>query len=145
MEKEVLQVSQTSIAQALATDYFCIYYVNADNDRFIEYSASPEYRDFGLPSSGDDIISFARTSFEELIYPDDRKFFLQTFTKENVISSLDELGHFAMTFRMMFRNVPTYAHLKATRMIEKQGNHIVIGISSVDEQMKAHPATSCCL
>ena len=44
MENELLQVSQSSVAQALASDYFCIYYVNTDNDKFIEYSASPEDR-----------------------------------------------------------------------------------------------------
>jgi len=55
MEKELVNVSQSSIAQALATDYFCIYYVNVEDDRFIEYSASPEYRQLGLPTMGDGI------------------------------------------------------------------------------------------
>ena len=30
-------VSAANIAQALASDYFSIYYVNTENDRFIEY------------------------------------------------------------------------------------------------------------
>ena len=140
MEKEILQVSQSSVAQALAKDYFCIYYINADNNRFIEYSSSEEYKELNLPVSGEDVINFARCSFEKLIFPEDQEMFLLTFTKENVIRSLDEQGHFTMTFRMMFRNEPTYVHLKAMRMIEEAGNHVVIGISSVDEQMKAMEA-----
>ena len=86
MKEEILKISQSSIAQALAADYFCIYYVNVENDKFIEYSASPEYREFGLPSMGDDFISFSRKNFEEWIHPDDREFFLRWFTKENVVS-----------------------------------------------------------
>ncbi len=58
MKDEVLKISQSSIAQALAADYFCIYYVNVDDDRFIEYSSSPEFRALGLPAIGDDIINF---------------------------------------------------------------------------------------
>ena len=137
MESELVNVSQSSIAQALATDYFCIYYVNVDTDRFIEYSASPEYRALGLPAMGDDLITFARTNFEEIIHPDDQERFLDCFVKEDIIESLDHCGTFAMTFRMMFGDVPTYVFLKITRMIEEEAKHVVIGISSVDEQVKA--------
>ena len=140
MEKELVNVSQSSIAQALATDYFCIYYVNVEDDRFIEYSASPEYRQLGLPTMGDDLITFARTNFEEIIHPDDQERFLDCFVKENIIKSLDHCGSFAMTFRMMFGDVPTYVYLKITRMIEEEARHAVIGISSVDEQIRARMA-----
>ena len=129
MENELVNVSQSSIAQALATDYFCIYYVNVDDDRFIEYSASPEYRKLGLPTMGDDLITFARANFEEIIHPDDRERFLDCFAKENIIETLDHCGMFAMTFRMMFEGVPTYVYLKITRMIEEEAKHAVIGIS----------------
>ena len=40
MEEEYLKVSPARVAQALAADYFCIYYVNTKNNKFIEYSAS---------------------------------------------------------------------------------------------------------
>ena len=136
MEKEVLRVSQSTVAQALAADYFCIYYVNTDNDHFIEYSSSPEYKRLGLPYKSDDFVLFSRENFEHVIHPDDRERFLAEFTKKNVMSSLDDHHTFTLTFRMMFDSVPTYVHLKVTRMIEKEGHHVVIGISSVDEQMK---------
>ena len=42
MKDEIVNVSLSSVAQALATDYFCIYYINTENNKFIEYSASPE-------------------------------------------------------------------------------------------------------
>ena len=140
MKNEILNVSQSSIAQALAADYFCIYYVDVETDRFIEYSASDEYRQLGLPQSGDDLITFARNSFEALVHTDDQEMFLDTFTKENIIRNLDRHGIFTMTFRMMFQGTPVYVHLKMTRMIEKEARHVVIGISSVDEQMKARRA-----
>ena len=41
-----------------------------------------------------------------------------------------------MIFRLMFKGVPTYVHLKITRMIEEESRYVVIGISSVDAQMK---------
>ena len=140
MKEEIMKVPQSTVAQALAADYFCIYYVNTDNDKFIEYSSSEEYKAFNLPDIGDDFMSFSRRDFERLIYPDDRELFLEQFTKENVVVSLDAHGTFTMTFRMVFNKKPTHVHLKITRMIEKEGRHIVVGISSVDEQVKAREA-----
>lgn len=140
MEEEYLKVSPARVAQALAADYFCIYYVNTKNNKFIEYSASEEYRALGLPRSGEDFISFSRERFESIIYPEDQERFLDGFVKEKIISELDAHGIYKLAFRLMFNGVPTYVHLKVTRMIEKEGSHIVIGISSVDEQMKAMEA-----
>ena len=57
MEKELKDVSQASIAQALAADYFCIYYVNTETDRFVEYSGSEEYDRLGLE---EEYIEYAR-------------------------------------------------------------------------------------
>ncbi|MER2139021.1 MAG: hypothetical protein ABS965_02715, partial [Succiniclasticum sp.] len=76
MEQEALKVSQSSVAQALAADYFCIYYVNTENNKFIEYISSDEYKELGLPRTGDDFISFSRKRFEEFIYPEDQERFL---------------------------------------------------------------------
>lgn len=140
MEEEYLKVSPARVAQALAADYFCIYYVNTKNNKFIEYSASEEYRALGLPRSGEDFIGFSRERFESIIYPEDQERFLDGFVKEKIISELDAHGIYKLAFRLMFNGVPTYVHLKVTRMIEKEGSHIVIGISSVDEQMKAMEA-----
>ncbi len=140
MKDEVLKVSQSSIAQALSADYFCIYYVNVENDRFIEYSSSPMYRSLGLPSEGDDFIGFARKRFETIIHQDDQERFLESFDKEKIIKALDTNGTFGITFRMMFRNEPVYVYMKITRMIEQEARHAVIGISSVDELMRTSQA-----
>ena len=136
MKNEVLKVSQNSVAQALAVDYFCIYYVNTDNDRFIEYSSSPQYRDFGLPTEGDDIIGFSRTNFEEIISPEDREMFLETFTKEKIVAAMDNEGAFTMNFRMLFPSGTAWVGLKATRMQDEEGNHVIIGLNNIDAQMR---------
>ena len=140
MEEEILKVSPSSVAQALAADYFCIYYVNTDNDHFIEYSASPEYRRLGLPRESDNFVLFSRENFEHVIDPRDRVRFLSDFTKDKVLKALDAQKTYTLTFRMLFDGAPVHVHLKVTRMLEAEGHHVVIGISSVEEQMRQQEA-----
>ena len=140
MEKEIMKVSQSSVAQALAADYFCIYYVNIDNNHFIEYSSSPEYRKLGLPRISDDFNRFSRDIFDRVVFPEDRDRFRVEFTKENVLEKLNSRSIYHITFRMLLDDVPTYVQLKVTRILETEGNHVVVGISNIDEQMKAREA-----
>ena len=87
MKQEVLKVSQSSVAQALASDYFSIYVVDPDTDHFIEYSSSGNYDQLGIEKSGDDFFGLSRLNMARVIYPEDKDRFLGTFTKEKIMSS----------------------------------------------------------
>ena len=69
------------------------------------------------------------------IYEEDRAAFFAVFSKENVISELDLHGTFSTTYRIMDTGTPMYVSMKITRM-QQSDDHIIIGISIVDAQMK---------
>ena len=129
-------VTYTSIAQALAADYFSIYYVNTDTDEFIEYSAHEQYIDLGIETFGKDFFNLSRRNIQKVLHPDDSEMFLSTFTKEKVMDELGSDKAFTLTYRLVFDGVPTYVHLKATRMEDRSDPHIVIGVSDIDDQMR---------
>ena len=56
--------------------------------------------------------------------------------KETILKELKHDGIFTINYRLMLDGVPTYVSLKATRMEEPSDNHIIIGICSIDAQMK---------
>ncbi len=104
------------IAQALAADYFSIYYVDMETDRFIEYSSSEEYQELNIEKGGEDFFNVSRTNVLCVIYPDDRTTFLTEFTKENMLRVLDREQTFTLTYRLLFGDTPTYVSMKASRM-----------------------------
>lgn len=122
------------IAQALSQDYFCIYYVNIKNNRFVEYSANPEYHELMIDKSGDNFFKTTAKNLMRVIHPDDVEMVSEMMTKKNVLARLKDKRTFTVTYRLMLESKPTYVHLKATRM--KDGEHIVIGISDIDEQIR---------
>ena len=129
-----------SIAKALARDYFSIYYVNTETNHFIEYSSFDDYRDLGIEKRGDDFFNLSRENIRRVAHPDDIENFLSSFTKENILKAKETSGVFTLTYRLIFDGKPTFVHMKATCMEDKDDPHIVIGVSNIDEQMQREQA-----
>ena len=130
-------ITYANIVQALATDYFGIYYVNMQTEHFVVYGAQQQLRDMNLPTSGDKFFEKSIEDIRRTVHPDDVEGLLSIFTKENVLASLANNGSFTATYRMLYGdNKSTYVHLKATSMDKSSAQHIVIGISNIDEQIR---------
>ena len=122
------------IARALASDYYNIYYVDLDTEHFIEYSSQTGSEEIAEERHGENFFESSRNATMVRIYEDDREMFLKGFTKENVTATLDKQGVYTATYRLVDSGKPMYASMKCTRM--PGSNHIIIGISIVDAQMK---------
>ncbi|MBQ7700404.1 MAG: diguanylate cyclase [Clostridia bacterium] len=135
--EEAMSTSLTysAIARALSTDYSYIYYVNIDTDEFAEYQTQNVEESLMLTRHGTDFFGEARTRALTLIHKDDNQTFIASFTKENVLKNIDESGAFTATYRQIFGDTPVYVNMKATR-IKDDPQHIIVGIYSVDTQMK---------
>ena len=128
-------ITYANIVQALAADYFGVYYVNVATGHFTVYNARQQLKELGLPTTGEGFFQRCAQDIRVVVHPDDVEMLLSVFTKDNILSSLEQRGTFTVTYRMMFDEGPQYVHLKATSMSEGPAQHIVMGISSVDEQI----------
>ena len=130
------RISYGKVAQALAGDYFSIYIVDPDTNKFVEYSATNEYNELGVEKEGEDFFELSRKNIERLIFPEDRDRFLNIFCKEKVMSILERDGSFAMKYRLMVDGKPTWVSMKATLLEDEDGRHLIIGTNNIDAQMK---------
>ncbi len=130
------QISYGKVAQALAGDYFSIYIVDPDTDRFVQYSATKEYDGLGLDKSGDDFFETSRRNMARLIYEEDWDRYMGIFTKEKLMFILRRDGSFTMKYRLMFGNTPIWVSMKATLLTDEDGQHLIIGTNNIDAQMK---------
>ena len=123
------------IARALAADYYTIYVVDLETDRFIEYSSQIGGEELAMERHGTDFFTAAKQDAMTRIYENDRAQFLAWFSKEKIIRELDAQGAFTTTYRMIDSGNPIFASMKITRM-QPGGNRIILGISIVDAFMK---------
>jgi hypothetical protein len=128
------------LAQALAADYFSIYYVDTRTDRFTEFTSHNAYAGLGIEKEGDDFFSLSRRNILRVVYPDDQHMMLDGFTKENVLRMIRESGAFTLTYRLVLDGNPIYVSLKATALGDPDSGSIVVGINNVDAQMKRQQA-----
>ena len=129
-------VTYGRIVQALAADYFGIYYVDIQTGAYAEYGAHHKYRSLGIDTTGTDFFADTKRNIERVVHPDDIEMLQAILTKDNIEDSLNRTGVFTVTYRIMFEDGPSYVHLKATRMVGGNDKHIVIGVSNVDEQIR---------
>ncbi len=123
------------VAWALSSDYIDMYYVNLENDAYVEYKPSALQGDIAAEKRGEDFFAAARQDALQYLYPKDREKFVTDFTKENVIRSIEENGAFTTTYRLLADDEPMYVNMKAT-YIGLEKNRIIIGVNNVDNQMK---------
>lgn len=122
------------IARALAADYYNIYYVDLDTDRFIEYTSPIGGEELAMERHGERFFEAVQKDTMTRIYKEDREAFLAGFSKQKIVEELNRQGVYTTTYRILDNGFPMYVNMKITRM--EGGNRIILGVSIIDSQMK---------
>ena len=130
-------ISYANIARALATNYFNIFYVNINDESYIEFTSDKNTSDnFGITveSRGENFFEKARKDALIYIHKDDIHDFLKVFKKKNIMHWIDKCGYFLHEYRLLTGADYIHANMKAVRMDD--GKHIILGVSNVEEQFR---------
>lgn len=126
--------SYAELARTLAANYYSIYVIDLDTDRFISYAPQTDRQEPVVERHGEHFFATANETGAAHIYEDDLDMFVTTFTKDNILRDLNEHGVFIMKCRMIDTGSPIYTSINVTRT--QRGNRIIVGISNIDAYMK---------
>ena len=76
------------VTRALSSDYINLYYVDLDTEQFIEYTTDASLENLVVERRGEDFFSASAKDAQLFIFKDDREYFTEAFTKENVLRAL---------------------------------------------------------
>ena len=142
-EEERIQEERVvySRLQAITGNYIVIYVVDPETGSYREFSSNGEYSNyFAHVKEGKDFFEKIRSISRQYIYPADLIRFLVTFSKENILTEIEQEGIFTFSFRLMSEGRPLYVQMKAALVEEKEGPCLIIGISDIDEQVRQEKA-----
>ncbi|MBQ6386492.1 MAG: EAL domain-containing protein [Lachnospiraceae bacterium] len=133
--KTVSNITYTRIAQALTHDYFTVFYINTDDNHYMEYMVRGPGHRFQLVTAGDDFFSEAQKRTREIVRKEDRRRVSSALLKENLIRETAEGQTFTMTYGRLVDGKMLYVNLKGQRLMDDP-SYTVIGVSNVDAQMR---------
>ena len=129
-------VTFSRLALSLANDYESIYYINANDDSYVEYGASGEDKNLTVLSLGDDFFKDVTFNVPRVVYEDDREDFLKAFEKKNMLSQIEDGRSFMHNYRLVKDGNIVYYQLKAIRGSGIDSSFIIVGVKNVDEQVR---------
>ncbi len=124
------------LALALANDYQSVYYLNSEDDSYVEYGASGADKKLMVFSHGKDFFSDTVYNCRRMVYKDDQERFLETFRKENLLEAVKNDRSFTLNYRLMINGEPCYYNLKTIRGTGPDDKYIIIGVRNVDEEVR---------
>ncbi|MBQ1566698.1 MAG: diguanylate cyclase [Erysipelotrichaceae bacterium] len=121
---------------ALNGNLIVLYFVDPENGQFTQYSASKEFEDLGISKQGADFFGTTYENSLRTIHPEDQALFHSQVTKENVLATIERDGIFALDYRLMIGELPTYVRLKAAKVEEDGKTVLIIGLLDEDAQIR---------
>ncbi|MBO7078448.1 MAG: diguanylate cyclase [Bacilli bacterium] len=121
---------------ALSGDYICIYAVNPETGKFLEYGAKKDYESLGLAKEGKDFFSLVKYEMLKYIYADDVDLFNTCLEKDYLIKNIEKNTTFAFNYRLILNKKIVFVTLKAALVDENDGKQLIIGIINANEQVK---------
>ncbi len=124
-----------NIAKALVADYFNLFYVDIESEKFYEYTSRIGDGYMDMERRGENFFDESRRDALKYLFQEDHEKFVSAFTKENVLGQIEEQGTFNISYRLMMNGKPVYVAMKAMRMQDDPA-HLIIGVRNVDVQMR---------
>lgn len=141
-QKNAENLTFARLALALANDYQSVYYLNTEDDSYVEYGASGSDKELIVLSHGSDFFEDTIYNCRRMVYPDDQERFLDTFRKNNLMRAVRNNSSFTLNYRLVINGTPCYYNLKTIKGTGSDDKYIVIGVRNVDEEVKREQAAA---
>jgi diguanylate cyclase (GGDEF)-like protein len=140
VQRQKAAMVRSSVAQALSSDYFLIFYIDTKTDRYIEYRPTESDTELDMEQGREDFFNTSRESIFTNVCEESREQVRRLFDKEHLLELLRENGSYTVDYRYLMNGVPTYIHMKASRMADRDDPHIVLGLRNIDERVRREQA-----
>lgn len=117
----------THIAKTLARGYMDFYYVDLDDETFIEYRTDAKSGEFMEARRGTDFFAACRADTERYVHPEDREAVMSALERETLLELLGRSSTFIMAHRLITERGPNSRRYAAMALIRPE---------TVDERMK---------
>ena len=128
MENVLRERAALARMMAITEDYYILYSVDSETDHYVEYTAAPDIERLGIAKEGADFFRNTVENTRKLICPEDLDFFLQKFTKQNVLEAIRKDGKFIMPYRLMLQGAVQPVFLKIVSFHDGKVDKLLVSV-----------------
>ena len=103
-EKEIRE----NIALTMAEDYEAIFYIEIASGEYMSFSKSQKYMNMSAVETRKNFFKDTLESIEGCVYPDDKEYAKQFYSKETMLKNLENRTSFSFKYRVLINNEPRF-------------------------------------
>ncbi len=126
------QIAYSHVAKALAGLFDCLYYVEIETGRFVEFLGSKMLADLHIPKEGNDFFKLASSNAGRYVYPADLDRVMESHNRDVVVEELEKNGYYVVFFRLIMGG--KIIHVRHLDLMCEDGKHIICGMENVEEE-----------
>ena len=127
---------------AITDNFVAVYVVNPKTEQYHEFSSSDYLEQtFAVEKEGDDFFGRAREVTCRYIHPADLIRFLASFSRENVLATVERDGIYTLGYRLMMGDGYRHVQIKVAMVEEDKGSRLVVGLNDIDAQVRQETET----
>lgn len=125
----------SQVAQSLAEHYETIFYVDLENNNYLEFSSVDFYSKMDMKFSGEDFFADSKKNSDIIVHPDDRERLMEYFDKERLLKSLTKGYVQTVAYRLLLENGDVrYTRFSIVRSNDK--THAIFAVENIDEDVR---------
>lgn len=123
------------ITASLAEQYDTLYYIDVEDNTYIEISSTDAYKKLNVPATGSDFFAESRRSIRKYVHPEDQEKALSIHYKDVMLDNLKDKSSFSMAWRLVVNGqIQTIRH---TEIMSRDERHIIVCIKNIDAEVQA--------
>ena len=125
----------TSVIEAFAQDFECLYVVDLTTNAFKTINSSGEFGEIGIMTQGDNFFDVNNYDYRTHIYHDDYEYVCSMVNKEKIIGSLKTSRDYIFNYRVVHNGQPIYYQFRGM-LNANDSNVLYVGIRNIDASIK---------
>ena len=125
----------TSVIDAFAQDFECLYVVDLTTNAFKTINSSGEFGEIGIATIGDDFFDVNNYDYRTHIYLDDYEYVCSMVNKAKIIEALKKDKNYIFNYRVVHNNQPIYYQFRGM-LNANDSNILYVGIRNIDASIR---------
>ena len=126
------------VTSSLAEQYDTLYYIDIENNTYVEISSTDEYKKLNVPATGKDFFAESRRSIRKYVHPEDQEKAVRLHYKDAMLENLKNRHSYSIAYRLVVDG--QVRHIRHTEILAKDKKHLIVCIENIDEEVKAKQA-----